>query len=86
MNKKMWLHDPTPSVRSKLYIGNRADTAWIAANGAIYKTTNGGGNWIRELTTTGLVLIVRFFDSNNGTCLGDGSGGFAEIYTTTTGG
>ena len=66
-----------------------ADTAWIAANGAtgsIYNTTDGGLNWIEQLTTNGLMFVVRFFDSNNGVCIGDGNGVHPEIYTTTDGG
>ena len=57
------------------------NTAWIASEAAIYTTTNGGSNWARQLAT-GTMLIVRFFDSNNGVCIGDGANGSAEIYTT----
>jgi Secretion system C-terminal sorting domain len=32
------------------------------------------------------MFVVRFFDSNNGVCVGDGSVGHPEIYTTTNGG
>ena len=63
-----------------------ADTAWIAANGSIYSTTDGGLNWMEQLTTNGLMLIVRFFDSNNGVCIGVLGIGNSEIYTTTNGG
>jgi photosystem II stability/assembly factor-like uncharacterized protein len=62
------------------------DTAWIGSFAAVYKTTNGGVNWIRQLTTTGPVLIVRFFDPTNGVCIGDGTNGNASISTTTNGG
>lgn len=63
-----------------------AETAWISATGAVYRTTNGGVNWTRQLTTIGNTLIVRFFDSNNGVCIGDGTGGNAAISTTMNGG
>ncbi|MDO8549906.1 MAG: T9SS type A sorting domain-containing protein, partial [Ignavibacteria bacterium] len=63
-----------------------ADTAWIAANGSIYSTTDGGLNWMEQLTTNGIMLIVRFFDSNNGVCIGFLGIGNSEIYTTTNGG
>jgi photosystem II stability/assembly factor-like uncharacterized protein len=58
-----------------------ADTAWISTSG-VYKTTNGGVNWTQQLVA-GPMQIVRFFDSNNGVCIGDGDSGRAEIYTTT---
>jgi photosystem II stability/assembly factor-like uncharacterized protein len=63
-----------------------ADTAWIASMGAIYRTTNGGVNWTQQSTTSGNTLVVRFFDSNNGICIGDGTGGNAAINTTMNGG
>src|SRR3990172_9977533 len=62
-----------------------ADTAWIAATGSIYNTTNGGVNWTQQLVT-GPMLIVRFFDSFNGVCIGSLGIGNSEIYTTTNGG
>jgi len=62
-----------------------ADTAWIGAIGAIYNTIDGGVNWTQQLAT-GPKQIVRFFDSNNGVCIGNGTGVNAEIYTTTNGG
>jgi photosystem II stability/assembly factor-like uncharacterized protein len=59
-----------------------ADTAWIAADSAIYKTTNGGVNWTQQLATG--MLIIHFFDSNNGVCIGSVAfGGPIVVYTTT---
>ena len=62
-----------------------ADTAWIATTG-IYKTTNGGVSWTQPLSTTTPMLIVHFFDSNNGVCIGSAFAGPIEVYTTTDGG
>jgi len=62
-----------------------ANTAWIAADSSIYNTTDGGLNWIEQLTING-GLIVRFFDSNNGVCIGVLGIGNSKIYTTTNGG
>ena len=62
-----------------------SDTAWVTSFTGIYKTTDGGINWTQQLTT-GLMMIVRFFNNNEGVCVGDGIGGNAEIYFTNNGG
>jgi photosystem II stability/assembly factor-like uncharacterized protein len=81
-----WVASNLTSLKSFFSIASlSADTAWIAATGSIYNTINGGVNWTQQLAT-GPMLIVRFFDSNNGVCIGDGNGVEAEIYTTANGG
>lgn len=85
-----WVASNLTSLKSFFSIASiSADTAWIAANstnGSIYNTTDGGLNWTEQLTTSGFMFVVRFFNSNNGVCIGDGNGVDAEIYTTTDGG
>jgi photosystem II stability/assembly factor-like uncharacterized protein len=74
-----------------------AVTAWIAMNdpsnvtsGGIFKTTDGGLNWIRDTTafqgSGGHPNVIHFFDADNGLCIGNPRGGYWEIYTTTDGG
>jgi photosystem II stability/assembly factor-like uncharacterized protein len=73
------------------------NTAWIAMNdpsnvtsGGIFKTSNGGSNWVRDTTafqgTGGHPNVIQFFDADNGLCVGNPRGGYWEIYTTTNGG
>jgi photosystem II stability/assembly factor-like uncharacterized protein len=73
------------------------DTAWIAlddpagtSNGGIFKTINGGNEWIKqELAFPGAgghPVNIYFFDSNNGLCTGEPRSGYWEIYTTADGG
>jgi sugar lactone lactonase YvrE/photosystem II stability/assembly factor-like uncharacterized protein len=74
-----------------------ADTAWITLDdpsgskqGGIYKTTNGGADWIRQESafpgTGSHPKSICFFDSKNGLCHGDPKNGYWEIYTTSDGG
>jgi sugar lactone lactonase YvrE/photosystem II stability/assembly factor-like uncharacterized protein len=74
-----------------------ADTAWITLDdpsgvkqGGIYKTTNGGADWIRQETafpgTGSHPKSICFFDSMHGLCHGDPKNGYWEIYTTSDGG
>jgi photosystem II stability/assembly factor-like uncharacterized protein len=82
-----WIASNLDSLKSFFSIASiSADTAWIGADGSIYNTIDGGLNWIEQLTTNGIMHVVRFFNSNNGVCIGDGNGVDAEIYTTTDGG
>ncbi len=74
----------TPSVICLASRPLNADTAWIACAGGIYRTTNGGVNWTQQLTSG--KLIVRFFDSNNGICIGGDFSGPIQVHTTTDGG
>jgi photosystem II stability/assembly factor-like uncharacterized protein len=75
-----------------------ANTAWAlmyntaAAGGGIFKTTDGGANWVQQ--AAGLIFngansfpnIIHFWNANNGIAIGDPSGGYYEIYTTNNGG
>ena len=59
-----------------------ADTAYVVASD-IYKTTNRGNTWVKQITTfsTGFANCIHFFDPNNGVVTGDPNGGYFEIYT-----
>lgn len=75
-----------------------ANTAWAlmyntaAAGGGIFKTTDGGANWVQQ--AAGLIFngansfpnFIHFWNANNGIAIGDASGGYYEIYTTSNGG
>ncbi len=75
-------------------------TAWAAmfspngthASQGIYKTTNGGVNWVEQTTAVfnhalgAFPNVVHFFNANEGFCMGDPVGGFFEIYITNNGG
>jgi photosystem II stability/assembly factor-like uncharacterized protein len=74
-----------------------ANTAWAAmtdpsqaTSGGIFKTTDGGSTWTKQTTafpgSGGFPVAIRFFDSNNGVCVGNPRGGYWEIYTTANGG
>ena len=74
-----------------------ADTAWAcifhptqAAAGGVWKTTNGGLSWTQQTSAAFVASsfpnFVHFWDRNNGIVMGDPSGGYFEIYTTTDGG
>jgi len=77
-----------------------ATTAWVSAliptdgKGVIYKTTDAGLSWNRQLATgfqatASFLNSVYFFDADNGIAYGDpiGSGvGEFEVYKTTNGG
>jgi len=67
-----------------------ANTAWVATTGGVFKTTDGGSTWAKQTTafsgSGGYPDAIHFFDSNNGVCVGDPSGGYWDIYTTTNGG
>src|SRR6218665_3620560 len=79
--------------------GIDANTAWVCAfnkstqgNGVVYKTTNGGTNWV-NMTAPGMFTnansfanVVSFFDPNNGIAMGDPINGDFEIWTTNNGG
>jgi hypothetical protein len=74
------------------------NTAWACmystgeGTQGIYATTNGGALWTRQSTAVfdyalgAFADCVYFWDANNGWCLGDPTGGYFEIYTTTDGG
>jgi hypothetical protein len=77
--------------------GLNADTAWAAmwnvagGAGAILRTDDGGGTWNQQTTALfnaagNFPNWVYFWDANNGVCMGDPTGGYMEIYTTTDGG
>ena len=56
----------------------------------MYKTTDGGLTWDKQETAfpgfNGNPIVIHFFDSNNGVCVGDPNNGYWAIYTTTNGG
>jgi hypothetical protein len=77
--------------------GLNADTAWVAmwsvsgGAGSILRTNDGGGTWNQQTTALfnaagNFPNWVYFWDANNGVCMGDPTGGYFEIYTTTDGG
>ncbi|NDP26072.1 MAG: T9SS type A sorting domain-containing protein [Flavobacterium sp.] len=75
-----------------------ATTAWVSVipgaltTGGIWKTTDGGTNWIKQTTALfnnpidSYANFVYFWDANNGVAQGDPENGEFEIYTTTDGG
>ena len=71
--------------------------AWAAfyetgtSAGGIFKTTDGGNNWIRQSTASfsgaaSFANVVYFWNENDGVCMGDPEGGYFELYTTANGG
>jgi hypothetical protein len=73
------------------------DIAWItlddhasATSGGVFKTTNGGIDWIKQGSAfpgAGAHPVnIYFFDADNGLCTGEPRSGYWEIYTTTDGG
>jgi len=72
--------------------------AWISAApdvgdlGGIWKTTDGGLNWVQQTTalfnnpTESYTNFVHFWDASNGVAGGDTESGTFEIYTTSDGG
>ncbi len=71
-----------------------SNIAFVILHGAsgrgIYKTSDGGLTWTRYADayngTNSDPLQVFFFDTSNGVCVGNPSGGNWEIYTTSNGG
>lgn len=79
--------------------GIDANTAWASAfmnasqsQGAIHRTTNGGGTWTNMTgpgmytNTAAFTNIVSFLTPNNGITMGDPVLGEFEIWTTSNGG
>ncbi|MCB0822796.1 MAG: right-handed parallel beta-helix repeat-containing protein [Bacteroidales bacterium] len=75
------------------------NNAWVVTyklfgefNQGIFHTADGGTTWTHQSTAVfdpvvgGFPNIVHFWDAGTGVCLGDPSGGYFEIYTTTDGG
>lgn len=69
------------------------NTCWAVfntgANQGLYKTVNGGTNWVKKGDVYGassFANVVHFFDENNGFAQGDPLDGYFELYTTTDGG
>ena len=76
-----------------------ASTAWVTLydatsglGGYIYRTTDGGANWVRQNSTAfvpaqgGFADVIHMYDANTGWCLGDPTGGYFEMYLTSNGG
>lgn len=79
--------------------GVDANTAWICAfnkvsqgNGALYKTANGGANWVNVTPpgmyggATAFANFVTFLTPSVGICNGDPVGGEFELWRTIDGG
>lgn len=74
------------------------DIAWAtfyntnSNQGKVLKTTDGGQNWtdqpsaVFDMSLGAFPNIIHFWDENTGVVIGDPSGGYWEIYTTTNGG
>ncbi|MCB2219865.1 MAG: right-handed parallel beta-helix repeat-containing protein [Bacteroidetes bacterium] len=75
------------------------NNAWVVAykvygefNQGIFHTGDGGATWTWQSTAIfdpasgGFPNSVYFWDASTGVCMGDPSGGYFEIYTTTDGG
>ncbi|MCX6184620.1 MAG: hypothetical protein NTX74_06165, partial [Flavobacterium sp.] len=61
--------------------------------GGVWQTLNGGATWAKQPTASfngadgaSFCNLVYFWDTNVGVTMGDPSGGYFEIYTTTNGG
>lgn len=74
-----------------------ANTAWAAlfdnnGGGKVFKTSDGGSTWTHQATAAWSAAagsfpdIIHFFNANEGVTMGDPTGGYFEIYTTTDGG
>lgn len=77
-----------------------ANTAWAPmfsptgthTTQGIYKTTDGGANWVKQASATfnpslgAFPNVIHFFNANEGYCQGDAVGGYFEIYVTSNGG
>jgi photosystem II stability/assembly factor-like uncharacterized protein len=95
-----WSPVPLPAISGvtlhSLYAIDR-NTAWIvvddtagASSGGIFKTTNGGSDWIKQGTAYpgagAHPSQVYFFNADSGLCVGQPRNGYWEIYTTADGG
>lgn len=77
--------------------GTNATTAWVmspngstsptnaSTHGEVWKTTNGGSLWTKQLTLPSTGIAVHFFDANNGLAIGSQASVY-DIYTTQNGG
>lgn len=76
-----------------------ANTAWVVtapstgtSGNGIWKTTNGGGAWTRQGTTSApystasFANVIHFWDANEGFTAGDPVGTAFQIFRTTNGG
>jgi len=55
----------------------------------ILSTTDGGLSWVNQssgFNNNNFINFIHFFDNNNGVVLGEPSGGYLEIYTTSNSG
>jgi len=65
--------------------------AVAGAGGGIWKTTDGGVNWVQQgvgtiFNASSFPNVVHFWDANTGFTMGDPNSAEFEIYTTTDGG
>jgi photosystem II stability/assembly factor-like uncharacterized protein len=66
-----------------------ANTAWCTTSPSttnIYKTTNGGVNWVNVYNATGFINAIKMTSSSNGIATGDPVAGNWVILGTTNGG
>jgi photosystem II stability/assembly factor-like uncharacterized protein len=72
-------------------------TAWVTmhdpsftTSGGVFKTTDGGGTWVKQGTAFpglgGVAQFIHFFDADTGLVVGYRNNSIWEIYTSTNGG
>jgi photosystem II stability/assembly factor-like uncharacterized protein len=91
-----WIASSIPDASSLIacnMTATDANNAWIAfdstsgstTSSGIFRTTNGGVSWTKQIAAKD-PMFVYFFDNSNGLVVGKPQGGYWAIYTTTNGG